>query len=95
MGDSATARRRWFGLLFLTLAAGMLIWGETVLKPHLNGIWFLLYWMGCFLVTGLAILMALLDMRATRMKIQQEQRDLLKRTWEDIGNKPDDWNETK
>ena len=95
MGDSAAARRRWFGLLFLALAAGMLIWGETVLKPHLNGVGFLLYWLSCFVVTGLAIITALLDMRATRRRIQEEQRDLLERTWKDIENKPEDWDRTK
>ena len=82
-------------MLFLALAAGMLIWGETVLKPHLNGVLFLLYWLGCFVVTGLAIITALLDMRATRRRIQEEQRELLEKTWEDIGNKPEDWDRTK
>jgi len=82
-------------MLFLALAAGMLIWGETVLKPHLNGVGFLLYWLGCFVVTGLAIITALLDMRATRRRIQEEQRDLLERTWKDIENKPEDWDRTK
>ena len=82
-------------MLFLALAAGMLIWGETVLKPHLNGVVFLLYWLGYFVVTGLAIITALLDMRATRRRIQEEQRDLLERTWKDIENKPEDWDRTK
>ena len=95
MADSADARRRWFGLLFLVLAAGMLIWGQTVLQPHLRGVWFLLYWLACFILTGLAILTALLDMRATRRRTREEQRDLIERTWKDIRNKPDDWDSIK
>lgn len=95
MADSATARRRWFGLFYLALAVSMLIWGETLLQPWLTGVWFLLYWLGCFLVTGLAILAALADMRATQRRLQDEQRELLARTWEDIKNKPDDWNKIK
>ena len=95
MADAATARRRWFGLFFLACAGGMLIWGETLLKPWLTGGWFLLYWFGCFLATGLAIVAALADMRATQRRLQDEQRELLTRTWQDIKDKPDDWNRLK
>ena len=95
MADYAEARRRWFGLLFLALAAGMLIWGQTVLKSCLQGVWFLLYWLVCFVLTGLAILAALLDMRATRRRTREEQRDLIERAWRDIQNKPDDWDKIK
>ena len=49
MPTPADALRRWLGLFCLTMAAGMLIWGQTVLKPLLEGIGFLLYWAGCFL----------------------------------------------
>ncbi|MBI5383697.1 MAG: hypothetical protein HZA90_03320 [Verrucomicrobia bacterium] len=95
MADSAEARRRWFGLFFLALAAGMLIWGQTVLKPYLTGFLFLLYWALCFVLTGLAIITALLDMRATRRRIRREQRELIERTWRDIHDKPDDWDKIK
>ena len=95
MADPAEARRRWFGLFFLVLAFGMLIWGQTVLKSSLTGVWFVLYWMVCFLMTGAAIVTALMDMRATRRRIRSEQRDLLERTWKDINHKPDDWDEIK
>ena len=51
MLNSADARRRWFGVFFLILAVGMLIWGQTVLEPHLKGVVYLIYWFGCFLMT--------------------------------------------
>ena len=95
MADSADARRRWFGLLFLVLAAGMLIWGQTILEPWLKGVWFLAYWALCFVFTGLAIVTAMLDMRVTRRRTRAEQRDLLERTWRDIDDRPDDWDRTK
>jgi hypothetical protein len=91
MVDAAEARRRWFGLFFLALAAGMLIWGQTVLAGCLKGVWFLIYWSVCFVFTGLAIVVALLDMRATRRRTRQEQQELLKRTWENLGPEPEDW----
>jgi hypothetical protein len=93
--DPAEARRRWFGLLYLALAAGMLIWGETLLKSSLKGLVFVFYWLGCFVFTGLAMLAALLDMRATRRRTRDERRKLLERTWQDIENKPDDWDKIK
>ena len=95
MVNSAQARRRWLGLFFLVVATGMLIWGQTVLKPLLEGVWFLLYWLACFLVTGLAIVTAVLDIRAIGEETRKEQRELLERTWEDIKNKPDDWDRIK
>jgi hypothetical protein len=91
MPDVVDARRRWFGLFYLALAAGLLIWGQTVLQPWLHGVWFLIYWLSCFVLTGLAILTAILDLRATRRRARQEQRDLLEKSWQDIKNRPDDW----
>ena len=80
MLNTADARRRWFGVFFLILAVGMLIWGQTVLEPHLQGVVFLLYWFGCFLLTLIAIGIALLDMRALRRHSREEQRELIERT---------------
>jgi uncharacterized metal-binding protein len=82
--NSADTLRRWFGLMFLALAFGMLIWGRTVLDDKLHGTSFLIYWSFCFLFTFLAIITALLDMRATRKKARAEQQMLLRRTLDDI-----------
>jgi hypothetical protein len=78
--------RRWFGLLFLALAFGMLIWGQTVLRARLeqHPKLFVFYWGGCFLVTFAAIFTALLDMRATRRRAREEHEKLIERTLEDI-----------
>lgn len=78
--------RRWFGLFFLAVAFGMLIWGQTVFRPRLeqHPRLFLIYWCSCFLFTGGAIVTALLDMRATRRRARAEHRDLVQRTLEDI-----------
>jgi len=95
MSDSTDARRRWFGLLYLILAAGMLIWGQTLLRPSLEGFGFVAYWMACFVLTGLAILTAIRDLRATRRRSAAERRELLEQTWKDIKDKPDDWDDVK
>ncbi|HEU0008252.1 MAG TPA: hypothetical protein VFT34_00390 [Verrucomicrobiae bacterium] len=80
MQTPAEALRRWLGLFCLTMAGGMLIWGQTVLKPHLEGLAFLIYWAGCFLFTFAAIGIALLDMRAVRQRVRAEQESLIRRT---------------
>lgn len=66
-------RRRWFGLLYLLVAIIMLVWGLTWLGPYLVGWKFLLYWFGCFLVTMMAILVALLDMWIIRIRARQQR----------------------
>jgi hypothetical protein len=81
MKTSADERRRWFGMLFLILALGLLIWGQTLLKPHLRGWWFILYWLICFALTGLAFLVALLDLLIMRHRAREERRRLLRETF--------------
>ena len=84
MALDATARRRWFGALVLLAALAMLICGQTVLKAKLQGLAFLLYWLACFALTGLAVLIALLDVRALQRRIRQEHRDLFATTLTEI-----------
>ena len=86
MPSSADAMRRWFGLFFLALAFGMLIWGQTVFRLRLeqNPRWFVFYWCACFLMTGAAIGTALLDLRATRRRAREEHEHLVQRTLEQI-----------
>jgi membrane protein implicated in regulation of membrane protease activity len=74
------ARRRWFGLFFLLVAAGMLIWGLTLLKARLTGLGFVAYWLACLGSTALALLTALLDARTVRRRLREENRELFHRT---------------
>ena len=90
MPSSADALRRWFGLFFLALAFGLLIWGQTVLRDRLSGLWFLVYWCVCFMFTFAAIGTALLDVRATRKRARAEHADLIRRTLEEVERKERD-----
>ncbi len=81
----ADARRRWFGVFFLIMAGGQLTWGLTVLKPHLKGLWFIGYWLACFVFTGLALLTAMLDLWVVRRRARRQQRELFERTMGDLG----------
>ena len=62
----------------------MLVWGQTVLQPHLDGTAYLIYWLCCFLFTFAAIFTALIDMRATRRRTYLEQQELLDKTLNEI-----------
>lgn len=84
MALDATMKRRLVGTLFLLVALGMLIAGETVLKNRLGANASALYWLGCFVFTMLAIITALRDVRALSEKAVKEQRGLLDATLHDI-----------
>lgn len=77
-------RRRWFGVLCLLAAIAMLGAGETVLQGRLNALGFVAYWLLCFVVTVLAMGVALLDARAVREETQTEQRALFENTLQRI-----------
>jgi hypothetical protein len=89
MQNSAEALRRWLGLFCLAVAAGMLIWGQTILKPVLQGLGFVIYWGICFFFTVSAIVIALLDVRAVRHRIKAEQAELLAKTLQEIEESKD------
>jgi len=84
MALDATARRRWFGAVVLLAALAMLICGQTVLKGKLGAVAFIAYWLLCFGLTGLAILVAFLDARALQRRTRQEQRNLFEATLKEI-----------
>jgi len=80
MALDSTARRRWFGAFVVLAALGMVICGETVLRDRMGPVATLLYWIGCLVLTSLAILVALLDVRALGRRTRQEQRALFEAT---------------
>jgi hypothetical protein len=84
MGLDATARRRWFGAIVLGLAIVMLVLGQTVLKERMSNIAFVVYWLTCFIFTGLAIVVAFRDAKVVQHEVRSEQRTLLESTLKDI-----------
>ncbi|HEY9509623.1 MAG TPA: DUF3784 domain-containing protein [Verrucomicrobiae bacterium] len=86
MGHKADRRRRGMGVLFLVLAAGMLIAGETFLNARLRqSPWLtIIYWLACFGAVILAMIVALLDFWIVRRRSRSEQRGLLQETMDKI-----------
>jgi hypothetical protein len=70
-------RHRLLGLLFLLVAAVMLILGETVLRNQLGPLATLLYWTLCLLATCGAIMCALMDVLRSLRDSRRDQRALL------------------
>jgi hypothetical protein len=80
MDSDPKGRRRRVGVLMLIGASLMLIAGETVLKNRLSNAVFLLYWLLCLVLTGGAIVVAYLDVRAVQQRGRREARELLETT---------------
>jgi hypothetical protein len=89
--DSGTGIRfRKRGLSFLVAAIVMLVLGETLLRQSLAKVPFVLYWMVCFVCTGLAILFAFLDVAGVQRQAREEQRELLEKTIQEIARQKRD-----
>jgi membrane protein implicated in regulation of membrane protease activity len=82
--SSTDKRRRWLGATFLLAALGMLVAGETLLRSRLGGVAFVIYWLACFVFTGLALLFASLDAAIVRRRARAEQREFLEDTLKEI-----------
>lgn len=76
--------RRLFGATCLIGAVVMLITGET--KPAGAGsqMGFIIYWLVCIVLAGLAMGAAILDLSAVRREARAEQRDLLQNALREI-----------
>jgi cell division protein FtsL len=62
----------------------MLVAGQSVVKDKLQGAWFLLFWLVCVILTGLAMVTAIRDARALLRSNREEHRELIKSTIEKI-----------
>lgn len=87
MGSKIDTRRRWLGGIFLVVALGMLVVGETVLQHRLSAKAFLVYWMVCFVFTGGAMLVAFRDVMMQQRRARELQRELLEDTLREIVEK--------
>src|SRR6185437_7212717 len=84
MDSNSLLPHRKRGLVFLIIAVVMLILAETVLRSSLQKVPFLIYWMVCFVFTGLAIVFAFLDVAGVQRTAREQQRELLEKTINEI-----------
>ncbi|GEM_PF-1551416 len=81
---ASDARRRGVGTLFLGGSLIMVVWGQTALKPALQGLEFILYWAVCMCLTFLALMTALLDLWIVRRRGREQKKKLVRDTLLDI-----------
>ena len=82
---SATSKtRRWFGGICLLAAIVMLIGGETLLKNRLPPLGLVVYWSICFILTGIAAVVAVIDASRVRAEQRDAQRTLIENTLQEI-----------
>jgi len=77
---SASKIRQWLAGISLALALVMLILGLTLLEGRLRAFGFLIYWLVCFSLTGLAALLALIDLFFLKRQLRSDQQELIEQT---------------
>jgi membrane protein implicated in regulation of membrane protease activity len=61
----------------MAISLVMLVAGMTVLKDRLQGLLFIYYWLLCAMFTCVTLMIALLDFRATRRRLEQERSQMI------------------
>lgn len=82
MANSTDALRRWTALFCLAVSFGMLIWGQTLLKPHLEGPLYFIYWTIFFAFTSLTVLIGILDAWIVKRRSKLAHRELVRKLTE-------------
>jgi hypothetical protein len=88
MPDLARRRLRWLSAIFLAAAFAMSVSGLTFLKPRLRDVGFVVYWLGCLVTAGAAIVAAMLDLLVISREARRAQRELIEDTFRDVSLEP-------
>ncbi|MEO6034253.1 MAG: hypothetical protein ABIQ35_03265 [Verrucomicrobiota bacterium] len=80
MKTGPVSPRRFVTGIFLLTALGMLVLGLTPFSSKLSGTRFVMYWLICFLLTGFAAILALVDVALIRRDSKRKQRELIEST---------------
>lgn len=85
----STETRRWkfrrvAALVFVAIAALMVLLGLTLFSRSLQGSAYLLYWLLCAVTIVLAMIFAFWDLQSIRRELRQEQRELLSEAFKTI-----------
>ncbi len=86
MGDFPS-KKRWLSGLCLVIALLMLILGQTVFVHSLQGRTFILYWLACFALTGLAAIVALVDFFSLQRQARMKQREIIEEVFSEPAKK--------
>lgn len=84
------SRRRKLGIVFLVSAALFYVLGEFLYRHGAGPTAAVLCWTGCFVSAGLAMVMAILDVREIRRNWVEQQRALLRESLHGLETLPGD-----
>jgi len=73
---------RALGTILITVCALMTVLGTTVWEAELRGPMYALYWSWCFLLLGITIFVALLDLVMIRRAGRRTRRELFRQQFE-------------
>lgn len=77
-------RRRWAGVLCLGAAILLTVWGHFFLPRDWHPLVQVGFWLACFAITFLAIVIALVDLVAVGRETRAEKRALLEKTLHEV-----------
>ena len=67
----------------------LVVLGTTLLRSHLDGIAFAFYWLACFMLVILALMVALWDIVSLRQEVRDEQIRMMKDVFGNSSEPPD------
>jgi len=79
--SSSSLLRHWVSGVFIFIAIGMVVLGETVLAGRLKDYDYVFYWGACMIVTLMAAFAAVFDMAAIRRESRREHHRLVEDTF--------------
>lgn len=71
-------------MICLGAAILLTVWGHFFLPREASPLWQILFWLFCFSITFVAIVIALVDLVAVRRETRAEKRALLEKTLHDL-----------
>lgn len=75
--------------MILGTAVAMLVVGQTGLKPHLDGLGYIMYWLICAALTFVALMFAFVDLHTVRRGSKDQQRELIEDALEGLPPVPE------
>jgi hypothetical protein len=84
MADFPASKKRWASGILLGIALLMLILGQTVLTSSLHNRAFIAYWLACFMVTGLAAIVALLDFFSLQRRARAQEKKIMEKAFREM-----------
>lgn len=67
----------------------MLVVGQSWLKPHLDGLAYIIYWLICAVLTFVALMFAFVDLHTVRRGSKDQQRELIEDALEGLPPVPE------